>query len=204
MAKISMLLQGPLLRIAFSKEEARKLDVEQLLVQLRQFQHRARSGIQFLDNPSRDGDYLQIEVAPSAHELLSSPPKTLPQNLVLSLGRSRFESEIPDDFIPDLSIPSPSIRSAASSESDSSHARQSFRSIHHYLNTHFQLNREDCLAQLRRGIAAFREQLMANMHSEKTPSKKIGSNQKAALEGFIRDLILYLFYFQTFLIVFQT
>ena len=41
-----------------------------------------------------------------------------------------------------------------------------FRSLDHYLNTHFQLNREDCLAQLRRGIHEYRSLLMSSLKQQ--------------------------------------
>ena len=115
---------------------------------------RLRNGISFLDDPSRDRDYLKISVVPDAEELLSAAPTALPQNLVLSLGRSRQTEEDDDD--------EGQIAQKGPARTVTGNDKQRFRNIHHYLNTHFQLNREDCLAQLRRGIATFREQLGLN------------------------------------------
>lgn len=112
---------------------------------------RARSGVQFLNDPKRDKDYLGLSEIPGAVDLLSAAPEALPQNLVLSLGRKRDHE---DD--------STTIGSSNEDVSKGPKLPKQFRSTHHYLNTHFLLNREDCLAQLRRGLSSYREKIIAH------------------------------------------
>jgi hypothetical protein len=119
---------------------------------------RAKGGITFLDDPLRDRDYLVTSVVPKSFELISNAPSSLPQNIVCSLSLNRSKSERDDDFD---DVNSSKITSSAIKPSKVSSNPQ-YRSIHHYINTHFQLVREDCLAQLRRGISSFREQLGAD------------------------------------------
>lgn len=145
-----------------AKEEEYKANAEE---KLKSRQH-ARVGIQFLNDPKRDRDYLNIPVVPDAYELLAPAPASLPKNLIFSLGRNRQESINEDDFIETETTPTKSILSISNKD-------QQFRSIHHYLNTHFLLNREDCLAQLRRGIASFRDQLIAELNSDSKKQKDI-------------------------------
>ena len=96
-------------------------------------------------------DYLNSSVVPLAAELISAPPNVLPKNLFLSLGGGRGGDDICDEEV--------EITTKATSEYSE---ESSYRTVHHYLNTHFQLNREDCLAQIRRGIYSLRERLVAD------------------------------------------
>jgi hypothetical protein len=122
---------------------------------------RSRAGIKFIEDASHDTDYIEMTVFPSPEELLSSAPSALPRNLIcgkMSLGRTTAVDtiEVEEEFNEDE-------KQLTVSTNKVNNQTTSFRSINHYLNTHFQLNREDCLAQLRRGIAAYRSQLVENI-----------------------------------------
>jgi ASC-1-like (ASCH) protein len=106
---------------------------------------RHRGGVCFLDDPLRDNDYLIVSVTPTPADLLSPPPKSLPENHVekgSSTESGQFDSK-------QLTIA----------------PQNPYRDHNHYLNTHFALGREDCVAQLRRGLKAFREILMEDPDS---------------------------------------
>lgn len=121
---------------------------------------RAKVGIIFLNDPLRDRDYLNTSVVPKSYELISNAPSSLPQNVVnsLSLNRSRGGHDDDDNFI---DVNSSKVGFRATKQFNTL-PRQEYRNEDHYLNTHFQLVREDCLAQLRRGISSFRGKLGAD------------------------------------------
>lgn len=121
---------------------------------------RNRSGAKYLDDPQRDADYLHSSVVPSASELLSDAPIELPQNLVLSL--SKIDHDEDDDNGESSCI--------HVMKSNIHERKRKFRNINHYLNTHYQLNREDCIAQLRRGLSAYRTRLNTTLDVLSTPS----------------------------------
>ena len=100
---------------------------------------RARKGVKFLDDPERDGDYKSVRVIPESDELVSDAPAALPLNLVCRGASDR------DEYDPDLRIVN----------------APQYRSIDHYINTHYLLIREDSIAQLRRGISTLRNLLGA-------------------------------------------
>ena len=100
---------------------------------------RSRRGVNFVGDPSRDTDFLMTSATPTATDMISSPPTALPQNHV--------EKEISTDC-------------AAYDESAVSPLpKYPYRSVNHYLNTHYILLREDSIAQMRRGVAALRQLL---------------------------------------------
>jgi hypothetical protein len=117
---------------------------------------RSRHGIKFMEDPDHDMDYLSISVVPYADELLCQDLQLLPQNLVhqgfLSLQNNNTD-EHENDFDGNF-------------DSSVSTKDFQFRSVNHYLNTHFQLNREDCLSQMKRGIAEYRNFLMNMKHND--------------------------------------
>ena len=117
---------------------------------------RIKSGITFQDDPVRDKDYLNTSVVPFATELISAPPRALPKNICLSLARVGEFCVQDEDDVEGMN------KDTKVSDTD---GIVSYRSSHHYLNTHFQLNREDSLAQIRRGIHSLREQLVVNNDS---------------------------------------
>ena len=105
---------------------------------------RVRDGVNFLNDVERDKDYLSTPVYPTAVDLTAPPPLALPQNIVSDV--------ILNDGDEYKSLQ----RSTACA----------YRSTHHYLNTHYLLIRETCLAQLRRGVSAFRELLSGESQVE--------------------------------------
>lgn len=94
-------------------------------------------GVSFMDDPSRDKDYLIATDMPTPANLLSPPPTSLPENHIES-GSSTDSGQFDSD---QLSVT----------------PQRPYRDLNHYLNTHFILVLEDCVAQLRRGIKAYRE-----------------------------------------------
>ena len=89
---------------------------------------RLEGGTNFADDHSRDTDFLMTSATPTAEDMTSSPPMALPQNHV--------EEQISTDC-------------AASEENTTKPLPlYPYRSINHYLNTHFMLLREDCIAQI--------------------------------------------------------
>jgi hypothetical protein len=134
--------ENALQRAAELAENARRAAADE-----KQSKQRYRAGVVFLDDPTCDADYRNTAVVPSSEELLSEAPGALPRNLIHnSLGRSAEDGDDEDEEAAPVAH-----KGAAKVEP--------FRSVNHYLNTHFQLNREDCLAQLRRGIKAYRDKL---------------------------------------------
>ena len=140
--------ENALKRAEEQAENERLAADEKKLSKQRQF-----AGVNFLDDPTRDQDYRVMNVVPLSEELLSVAPSALPRNLIQNSFVRAGEGEDDDeenDQTPNVS--------ALSSKGPAT-ALKAFRSVNHYLNTHFQLNREDCLAQLRRGIKSYREKL---------------------------------------------
>ena len=123
---------------------------------------RFRDGIVFLDDVERDRDYLSISIVPRAVELTAAPPVALPLNIVC------------DGILHDDDVYRPSKRSTSIR----------YRSIDHYINTHFLLIREECLAQLRRGVSALRELL-----GEKSHEIEIAKPSRKALENACKQFI---------------
>ena len=76
---------------------------------------------------------------PTAEDMISSPPTALPQNHV--------EEEISTDC------------AAYDENTVAPLPKNPYRSVDHYLNTHYILLREDSIAQMRRGVAALRQLL---------------------------------------------
>lgn len=147
---------------AASEQATLKAEKEALsLEQARLAKQRAHNGAAFLNDPSRDSDFLNTPVVPTPVELLSPPPLLLPKNLV-SLT-TRAQSSKVDDENQELDETETSLK-----QSDLDNSGR-YRNAHHYLNTHFQLNREDCLAQLRRGIHEFRSLMGATSDDEIRP-----------------------------------
>ena len=129
-------------------------------------------GFNFLNDPQHDSDFMSIEVIPSAEELVNSTPAKLPQNLVFFNPLKSLITEEDDDVK----------AFHTESGSDLIPAKFQYRSFHHYLNTHFLLLREDCMAELRRGLACFRERVESIRQSK----PKLSSNallQQAASES---------------------
>ena len=132
-----------------------KIQAAQLKAEKDEYQHdlhrvirqRTRAGITFEDDSREDVRYLVKHVAPTACEMVSSPPISLPQNHV--------ERELPSDS------------DVFNADRFQSPPEFPYRSVHHYLNTHFTLGREDCLAQMRRGVASLRE-CLGMIDEEKT------------------------------------
>ena len=105
----------------------------------------ARLGLVYLDDPERDVDYLTSSVIPKAEELIGLAPAALPKNII----SDKLVDES-DEYKPQ--------------KSNGQHSM--YRSTDHYLNTHFQLVKEDCLAQLRRGVFTFRDLLGAKSNAD--------------------------------------
>ena len=142
------------LNAAILHDEEKNLLEKEKSENSRLLKSRQRNGIKFLDDPKHDTDYLKSSVVPKAEELLSSAPSALPQNRVFSLNRKNYNIDDDDEDDNNNEITRTSNKKLRNS--------LEFRSIHHYLNTHFQLNKEDCLAQLRRGIKSYRDKLIAS------------------------------------------
>jgi hypothetical protein len=121
-------------------QKSHEKDAEEIENERKAAKIRYRGGISFLDDPSRERDYLRITVTPTPADLLSPPPTSLPENQVEK--ESSTESCLPS-VAPQLP----------------------YRDQNHYLNTHFSLGLEDCVAQLRRGLKAFREMLIEDPES---------------------------------------
>ena len=100
---------------------------------------RSRRGVNFVDDPFRDTDFLLTSATPTAEDMTSSPPTALPQNHV--------EEEISTDC------------AAYDENAVTPFPKYPYRSVDHYLNTHYILLREDSIAQVRRGVAAPRQLL---------------------------------------------
>ena len=100
---------------------------------------RFKRGANFADDPSKDTDFLTTSATPTAEDMISSPPMALPQNHV--------EKEISTDC------------AAYEENTTKPLPLYPYRSVNHYLNTHFVLLREDCIAQIRRGVASLRQLL---------------------------------------------
>ena len=156
-------------RIIRDKRKAEEERREQLAEE-----RKARGGMEFMNDPAHDSDFMSISVVPLQSELLSTKRELLPQNLVVRGKLSSRRDEDDDD------------RDCSFHEYEQSDAvvpsRFQYRSFHHYLNTHFLLLREDCLAELRRGIQAFRERLAA-VKTAKPELDSASILQKAAIDS---------------------
>lgn len=131
--------------------------------------NRHRRGVSFLDDPARDNDYLKMNVTPTPDDLLCPPPELLPENHVeeeLSTKSGQFD-------ISQLSIA----------------PKLPYRSNDHYLNTHFLLGFEDSVAQLRRGLQAFRDILAKDSGSTAIvpPTPPTPEKLKKACSSFCRS-----------------
>jgi hypothetical protein len=147
-----------LLKTAKAAEREKKMDAERKADEAERAtsdaRANARQGSRFMTDPLHDRDYLAMSAIPTPERLLSSAASRLPQNLVVPAVNKRplpqNENE-EEDYLDEISHaykPTPGVPS-----------QFQYRNVDHYLNTHFQLLSEDCLAELKRCIAEFRERL---------------------------------------------
>eukprot|EP00597_Dinobryon_sp_UTEXLB2267_P011576 CAMPEP_0170130372 /NCGR_PEP_ID=MMETSP0020_2-20130122/22548_1 /TAXON_ID=98059 /ORGANISM="Dinobryon sp., Strain UTEXLB2267" /LENGTH=2695 /DNA_ID=CAMNT_0010365113 /DNA_START=8 /DNA_END=8092 /DNA_ORIENTATION=- len=113
----------------------------------------AKCGVEFLNDPNHDSDFLAVKVVPSPSEILAEKPSMLPQNLVQQSHAKARGSEDEEEDMEEVY--------AAALSSKPIPTKFQYRSWHHYLNTHFLLLREDCLAGLRRSVKNFRDRVSA-------------------------------------------
>ena len=118
----------------------------------------SRRGI--LDDPLHDEDYKALTVVPTSEELFAPPPAALPA-ILAALSRSRLppRSGYDGDEEEDEAAADTSMAAMHHSEVLPAAADVTYRSAHHYINTHFQLLREEAIAQLRRGLQRFKDML---------------------------------------------
>lgn len=115
----------------------------------------AKCGVEFLNDPNHDSDFLSVKVVPTPSEILAEKPTMLPQNLVQQ-SHAKARNTVADEDEEDMEE-----IYAAALTSKPVPTKFQYRSWHHYLNTHFLLLREDCLAGLRRSIKNFRDRISA-------------------------------------------
>jgi hypothetical protein len=108
-----------------------------------------RQGQRFLNDIGHDRDFLHMSVVPTPEQLLAQQATRLPQNLVLPSRKRGNNDNAEEDCMDEAS-------SSAVSEIP---LQFQYRSVDHYLNTHFLLLFEDCVSELRRAISEFRGQL---------------------------------------------
>jgi SpoVK/Ycf46/Vps4 family AAA+-type ATPase len=112
-----------------------------------------RVGIAVLDDPEHDRDYLRTTAMPTPDEITSSAPAALPVNLARPAfraggGGGQELTEAEDAGGADAGDVAGAPAAGVSAGP--------YRNVDHYLNTHFMLLREDCLAQMRRGLESYR------------------------------------------------
>ena len=135
----------------------------------------AKGGIEFLNDPRHDSDFLTVKVVPTASEILANKPTMLPQNLVQQSFAKTGSSDDNDEDMEEIF--------AAALAAKPVSTKFQYRSWHHYLNTHFLLLREDCLAGLRRSIKNFRDRIAAlsNVNGDSKIQQKV-SNGSALIK----------------------
>ena len=139
------------------KEVAAQKDAEEKSTKRNSWEN-AKGGIEFLNDPRHDSDFLTVKVVPTASEILANKPLMLPQNLVQqSFAKIRSSEEDDDEDMEEIFSAALAAKPVAT--------KFQYRSWHHYLNTHFLLLREDCLAGLRRSIKNFRDRVVALSNS---------------------------------------
>jgi hypothetical protein len=136
-------------QVILNNEKARKKAAEQSeAVAMREkadARQNMRQGHRFLNDAQHDRDYLHMSAVPTPEDLLSPNASRLPQNLVVP-ARKRGDNDVAEEDCID----------EASEEQPTIPLNYQYRSVDHYLNTHFLLLSQDCLSEVRRGIAEFR------------------------------------------------
>lgn len=128
-------------------------------------------GSRFQDDPEDDSDFMSARIVPTPDDLLSSGPVSLPQNLVFRKRSHYFKTTSYDNS--DTDEDDADVDDAADASAAVLPAELQYRNFHHYLNTHFALLQEDCVAVLRRSVRLFRDRTSAAMDACKPPLSNV-------------------------------